>query len=243
MNADGFAQVPDLDNQCNTSSSVAAGSHRLPSARHLQVNEMNNMFSQFTPQASYLGQEGDNPFSQLQPMHSMFLFPHLVSSDDPWFSPKARKTVTLPLTTSHSAFHHSLSLVDTSMRTLPQHLTQGASEINANSFPLTGASPALNMFASIHQPMSGNANQSERPTAAQAAAGRLQRASARQAAKAAQQQKRHAQARAAAKKGAIAGVKRKKDESTHNDDDESDEDCSADAGANEPGMTLKRSHM
>ena len=104
MNADGFAQVPDLDNQCNTSSSVAAGSHRLPSARHLQVNEMNNMFSQFTPQASYLGQEGDNPFSQLQPMHSIFIFPHLVSSDDPWFSPKARKTVTLPLTTSHSLF-------------------------------------------------------------------------------------------------------------------------------------------
>ena len=30
-------------------------------------------------------------------------------------------------------------------------------------------------------------------------------------------------------------MKRKKDESTHNDDDESDEDCSADAGANEPG--------
>ena len=38
----------------------------------------------------------------------------------------------------------------------------------------------------------------ERPTAAQAAAGRLQRASARQAAKAAQQQRRHAHARLAA---------------------------------------------
>lgn len=63
MNADGFALVPDLDNQCNTSSSAAAGSHRLPSARHLQINEMNNLFSQFNPQAPYLGQEGDNPFS------------------------------------------------------------------------------------------------------------------------------------------------------------------------------------
>ena len=132
------------------------------------------------------------------------------------------------------AFHHSLSLVDTSMRTLPQHLTQGASKSMQNSFPLTWCISRAK-HVRVYTPANGNANQSERPTAAQAAAGRLQRASARQAAKAAQQQKRHAQARAAAKKGAIAGVKRKKDESTHNDDDESDEDCSADAGANEPG--------
>lgn len=121
------------------------------------------------------------------------------------------------------------------MRTLPQHLTQGASEINTNSFPMTGASPAINIFASIHQPLSGSTNQGEKPTAAQAAAGRLQRASARQAAKAAQQQKRHAQARAAAKKGALASVKRKKDEATQDDDGETDEDCSADAGVNERG--------
>ena len=214
MNADGFAQVPDLDNQCNTSSSVAAGSHRLPSARHLQVNEMNNMFSQFTPQASYLGQEGDNPFSQLQPMHSMFLFPHLVSSDDPFGFLQSEKNCNSSADDLAFAFHHSLSLVDTSMRTLPQHLTQGARKsMQTLSFDWC-ISRAKHVR--VYTPANVWQRQPERKAySCPSSCGTPQRASARQAAKAAQQQKRHAQARAAAKKGAIAGVKRKKRMNRH----------------------------
>ena len=51
---------------------------------------------------------------------------------------------------------------------------------------------SVRKLATEHQMSSNSVLDNDKPTAAQAAAGRLQRASARQAAKAAQQQKRHA---------------------------------------------------
>ena len=104
MNANDFAQVPDLDNQCNNSFSAAAGSHRLPSARHLQANEMNNLFSQFTPQAPYLGQEGDDPLPRLHLLHSLFCISNPPPSDDLWLSPEPIIHETLPLTIPRSLF-------------------------------------------------------------------------------------------------------------------------------------------
>ena len=107
-----------------------------------------------------------------------------------------------------------------SLRGVPQHFMPGVSDMPGGSFPLSGTTHALNMFGPVvHQPVSNAGPQSDKPTAAQAAAGRLQRASARQAAKAAQQQKRQAQARAAAAKGSGNATKRKKD-----DDDGTEED-------------------
>jgi len=119
---------------------------------------------------------------------------------------------------------------------LPQHFMQGVPggdvyPFNANS---GGQPPPVNMFAPVHQQQ--QAPSIDKPTAAQAAAIRLQRASARQAAKAAQQQKRTAQqargAAAAAKSrgGAAggAGGKRKKDEAEEEEEDDDDDDSDDD---------------
>ena len=110
---------------------------------------------------------------------------------------------------------------------LPQHFMQGVPDMNAGqSFPLGRSTPSVNMFTTVKPPCLRLAP--IRPTSrlpAQAAAGRLQRASARQAAKAAQQQKRQAQSRASAstKKGSIAGTKRKKDEVAMEEEEEDDD--------------------
>jgi transcription factor HY5 len=111
---------------------------------------------------------------------------------------------------------------------LPQHFMQGVPDINAGqTFPM-----AVNIFDAINAPVSSaSAHQDDKPTPAQAAAGRLQRASARQAAKAAQQQKRQAQSRASTKKGGQTGTKRKKEEvavEEEEDDEDEDEDDSDD---------------
>ena len=88
---------------------------------------------------------------------------------------------------------------------MPQHFLPGVSDISSGAFP-------VGMFAPL-QSVPSNVAQTDKPTAAQAAAGRLQRASARQAAKAAQQQKRQAQARAsAASKTEGAGSRRKRED-------------------------------
>ena len=82
---------------------------------------------------------------------------------------------------------------------------QGVPDITSGIFTHSGSGQHGGMFAPVHQGVGAGAPpagpQGDKPTAAQAAAGRLQRASARQASKAAQQQKRQAQARAAAKGG------------------------------------------
>jgi hypothetical protein len=100
---------------------------------------------------------------------------------------------------------------------------QGVPDITGGVFPLASSAPPVNMFAPVHQQVPSIPPTSDKPTAAQAAAGRLQRASARQAAKAAQQQKRQAQARAAvaAKRGSTT-IKRKKAEVVVEEEDEED---------------------
>lgn len=95
--------------------------------------------------------------------------------------------------------------------------------VAGRAFPLAGSAPSVRLFAPMQQHISSPAPQSDKPTAAQAAAGRLQRASARQVAKAAQQQKRQAQARAAAAAKVGGGsAKRKKDEEDAADEDAED---------------------
>ena len=111
---------------------------------------------------------------------------------------------------------------------LPQHFMQGVPDMDAaQSFPLGRSSSSADMFNTVKAPVSSSgAHQVEKPTPAQAAAGRLQRASARQAAKAAQQQKRQAQSRASAstKKGSDTGTKRKKDEVAMEEEEEEEEE-------------------
>ena len=99
------------------------------------------------------------------------------------------------------------------------------------SFPLGRSAPSVNMFTTVNAPVSSSGtHQVDKPTPAQAAAGRLQRASARQAAKAAQQQKRQAQSRASAstKKGSDTGTKRKKDEVAMEEEEDEDEEEDSD---------------
>ena len=113
---------------------------------------------------------------------------------------------------------------------LPQRFMQGVADMNAGqSFPLSRSSPSAHMFTTGNAPLSpAGVHQADKPTPAQAAAGRLQRASARQAAKAAQQQKRQARSRASTKKGSETGTKRKKDESAVEEEVEEDEDEDSD---------------
>merc|ERR1711966_172386 len=165
MNAEGFAQVPDLDEQLN-SPSTAVNALR----QHASSFDDDMYAHQFNKQTPYLGQDGS----------------------------------------------------------LPQHFMQGVPDMNAGqSFPLGRSTPSVNMFTTVNAPVSSSgAHPADKPTPAQAAAGRLQRASARQAAKAAQQQKRQAQSRASAstKKGSDAGTKRKKDEVAMEEEEEDDDD-------------------
>lgn len=98
----------------------------------------------------------------------------------------------------------------------------GVSDMSGGSFPLAGTAHPVSMLAPVvHQPGPTAGPHNDKPTAAQAAAGRLQRASARQAAKAAQQQKRQAQARAAAAaKRGNGGAKRTRDEEVPAEEDD-----------------------
>ena len=167
MNAEGFAQVPDLDEQLTNPSTAATGLRQ-----HASSFEDDMYAHQFNKQAPYLGQDGS----------------------------------------------------------LPQHFMRGVPDMNAGQpFPLARSSPSANMFSTVSAPVSSaGAHQADRPTPAQAAAGRLQRASARQAAKAAQQQKRQAQSRGSTKKGGETGTKRKKDEIAVEEEVEEDEDEDSD---------------
>ena len=114
---------------------------------------------------------------------------------------------------------------------LPQRFMQGVADMNAGqSFPLSRSSPSANMFTTGNAPVSSaGVHQADKPTPAQAAAGRLQRASARQAAKAAQQQKRQARSRASTKKGSETGTKRKKDEIVAQEEEQEDSDDEGDS--------------
>ena len=169
MNAEGFAQVPDLDEQLN-SPSTAVNALR----QHASSFDDDMYAHQFNKQTPYLGQDGS----------------------------------------------------------LPQHFMQGGSDMDAGqSFPLGRSAPSVNMFTTVNAPVSSSGtHQVDKPTPAQAAAGRLQRASARQAAKAAQQQKRQAQSRASAstKKGSDTGTKRKKDEVAMEEEEDEDEEEDSD---------------
>ena len=65
---------------------------------------------------------------------------------------------------------------------LPQHFMQGGSDMDAGqSFPLGRSAPSVNMFTTVNAPVSSSGtHQVDKPTPAQAAAGRLQRASAQE---------------------------------------------------------------
>ena len=169
MNAEGFAQVPDLDEQLNDPSTAVTALRQ-----HASSFDDDMYAHQFNKQTPYLGQDGS----------------------------------------------------------LPQHFMQGGSDMDAGqSFPLGRSAPSVNMFTTVNAPVSSSGtHQVDKPTPAQAAAGRLQRASARQAAKAAQQQKRQAQSRASAstKKGSDTGTKRKKDEVAMEEEEDEDEEEDSD---------------
>ena len=181
MNAEGFAQVPDLDEQLNNPSNAVT-----PLRQHASSFDDDMYAHQFNKQTPYLGQDGS----------------------------------------------------------LPQHFMQGVPDMNASqSFPLGRSSPSVNMFTTVNAPVSSSgAHPADKPTPAQAAAGRLQRASARQAAKAAQQQKRQAQSRASAstKKGSDAGTKRKKDEVAMEEEEEEDDDDEEDSDDDDTGAGDKQ---
>lgn len=125
--------------------------------------------------------------------------------------------------------------VDPNLRGVhPQHfLPPGVPDLAAAGFPLTSASPAPNMFAPVHQQIP-QVGPTDKPTPAQAAAGRLQRASARQAAKAAQQQKRAAREAARQAQQNTAGnntnMNKRKAEVKVGDDGSDDSDDSDDEG-------------
>jgi len=176
MNAEGFAQVPDLDEQLNDPSTAVTALRQ-----HASSFDDDMYAHQFNKQTPYLGQDGS----------------------------------------------------------LPQHFMQGGSDMDAGqSFPLGRSAPSVNMFTTVNAPVSSSGtHQVDKPTPAQAAAGRLQRASARQAAKAAQQQKRQAQSRASAstKKGSVAGTKRKKDEVAMEEEEEEDDDDEEDSDDDDTG--------
>jgi hypothetical protein len=215
MNVDDFAQVPDLDSQLLLNSSPVR--HSDARGVYKQQHEMlPHLFSY--NQAPYVAQEGECPAFYVHSRDACMVSVCFLRAR----TPCALANVSV-LTILLRPVEILLETADpSSLRGLPQHFMQGVSDLSGGSFPLAGAAHPVSMFAPVvHHLVPSAGPQNDKPTAAQAAAGRLQRASARQAAKAAQQQKRQAQARAAAAaKGGGISAKRKKDEEDAGDEDD-----------------------